>query len=382
MFRRATAAAACARERGRAVRGCRRGFIWGFVALVVCGVGGEARAESAVPDPTKWNDAGALRVFEPNGSRLLSGVYRRAGSDNGASVFEARNDMRIVNANSVSRIDATVTLLDAQGSGGTGSPTYPRAEIGGFFYWDGTGTGTSSDDTGHVFAATSLALNLDTGALEARRAVSRCTNADCSTFVILSSESLGPIRMFEPHLLRIEYDGTRFTFQLDANPAQTLTPSDTTRSTPTVPLKTARTRFQMPASSTATASVLAVFDNVSVNGALYETFDDRTIPRVSIMPGSGTFSSRQVGDVDIVIETGGLAVVSTRVTFDGVDVSSLAGALPTGTLTGGGIVRRLRAFPVGTLPPGPHVLGVEVTLTGSRVVRGFALWNILTATEP
>lgn len=360
--------------------------LWGLVWAVVAGLAGgtavDAQAESAIPDPTKWNDAGVIRVFEPNGARLLLGAYRRAGADNGTAVFEARNDLRITNPSSVTRIDATVTLLDAHAAGSTGFLSYPRAGVGGYFYWDGAGTGTSSDNTGHIFVFTGLGLNTDTGALEALRSVTRCNDPDCADVAIISTGTLGPIRMFEPHTVRVEYDGTRFTFQLDANPPQTFTPTDATRLAPRVQLKTVRTRFRVPASSTASATVLALFDNVVVNGAPYEAFEDRIIPRVSIMPGSGTFSSRQITDVDIVIETGAFAVVGTKLTFDGVDVSALAATLPTGTLTGGGIVRRLRGFPVGTLPPGPHVLAVEVTLTGNRVARGFALWNILTATEP
>jgi hypothetical protein len=98
------------------------------------------------------------------------------------------------------------------------------------------------------------------------------------------------------------------------------------------------------------------------------------------MPGSGTFTSTQVSDVVIAVETGGLTVAAIKVFFDGADVSSLLSTLAPGTLAAGGITRRLRNFPA-ALPAvslvGLHVVGVEVTFAGGVVARGHALWNVV-----
>ena len=81
-----------------------------------------------------------------------------------------------------------------------------------------------------------------------------------------------------------------------------------------------RTRVSVPASPTASASILALFDNFAVNGAPYETFDTKTHPRVQILPGSGTFSSMQTFDAVIMVETAGEPVTDVRFTLNGADV--------------------------------------------------------------
>lgn len=355
------------------------------VVALVAGSAAETPAQSVPPQPARWNSEGVIRVFEQNGARLLSGIYRTGGSDNGASTFTADNDLRLTNANSVLRMEATVTLLDAAISG-SGFATSPRAGLEGFFYWNGTGTGTSSDQTGHVIAGINLALNFSTGLTEARYFVTRCSNADCSTSVTLATAALGPVNFFEPHRLRITYDGTSFAFLLDGVTSASFQAPDSARNAPTVPYKAVRTFGRVPASTVATLSLLALFDNLTVNDAPYETFDARSLPRVTIMPGSGTFTSTQVSDVVIAVETGGLAVASIKIFFDGADLSSLVSTLAPGTLAAGGITRRLANFPAAALPAvtlaGPHVVGVEVTFAGGAVARGHALWNVLPAIGP
>src|SRR2546427_4567101 len=155
-----------------------------FGAVVLAAVGclllQQGWSESAQPEPEKWDSSGFIQVFEQNAGKLLSGIYRTGGFNNGASTFSAFNDMLLLNPDSVSTIEATVTLLDAsaQGSGFTVSS---RAALEGFFYWDGTGTGGSSDQTGHVAASVDLDFNITSGQSEARYFVLKCTNASCST---------------------------------------------------------------------------------------------------------------------------------------------------------------------------------------------------------
>jgi hypothetical protein len=346
-----------------------------LVMLLAVGMTMEVWAESGLPEPARWAAEGIIRVFDENTGRLLSGAYRKGGT------FSTFNDMTLTNANSVTRMQATVTLLDAQAAGGSFS-VFPRAGLEGFFYWDGTGTGTSSDQTGHVSASTQLALNVGTGQPEARFFAVRCNDATCSTSTSLVNDVLGSVRFFEPHRIAIEYDGARFSFQLDDSSPRLFAAPHQTRETPRVPFKALRTRILVPGSVSASASVLALFDNVLVNGVPYEDFDARTLPRVAIMPGSGTFISTQTSDVLIAVETGGQVLSDLKVLFDGADVSSLVATLPSGTLTVGGVTRLLRSFHAANLPPGPHLLAVEATFAGGVKARGTALWTVLATTEP
>src|SRR5262245_43988233 len=96
----------------------------------------DASAQAVVPSPARWNNDAFIRVFEVNGSRLLSGVFRTGRLDNGASTLTLNNDLRLTSAPTVTSMEATVTLLDGSlvGAGFTNSP---RAGLEGFFYWNG-----------------------------------------------------------------------------------------------------------------------------------------------------------------------------------------------------------------------------------------------------
>lgn len=119
----------------------RRRLVLAIAIILVGGAPGTVSAQSAIPDPAKWNNSGLIRIFEQNGGALLSGIYRRGGFDNGASTFSTFNDLALRNPNSVQSMEATVTLLDASAVGLT---TFPSARLDGFFYWNGTGSGTST----------------------------------------------------------------------------------------------------------------------------------------------------------------------------------------------------------------------------------------------
>ena len=201
-----------------------------------------------------------------NGGKLLSGVYRKGGSDNGTSDWFTSNVMRFVDPNSIDTMEATVTLLDASTTG-AGVTSFPRASLFGTFYWDGTGTGSSSDLTGHVFADLSLALSTITGFPVVLNIVFKCLDLTCENINIIADNVLADIDFFEPHTLRLEYDGTSFLFSRDGGCPVTITPVDAIRNPPTVAFKHLRTRFSLPTDAAVSASILALFDDVSVNSA-------------------------------------------------------------------------------------------------------------------
>ena len=157
---------------------------------------------------------------------------------------------------------------------------------------------------------------------------------------------------------------------------------DVTRLPPNNQFKTLRTRTQVPASPTAAASVLALFENVAVNGAPYEAFDGKTLPRAQILPGAGTFSSHQTFDVVIMVETAAEPVATVRLTVNGADFSSFLPLAIQGTLPSGGVTYQFPDVAAAVLGVGtPAVLGVEATTASGKTARGFALWNVIAATE-
>lgn len=295
-------------------------------------------------DPTKWNSSGFTRVQEVNGGKTLLGVSRKEGFDGGASTFSTFNDVSFRNATTIRTLEATVTLLDGVVTG-SGFTKFPRAALEGFFYWDGTGSGSATDQTGHVEASAGLAINTATGLPETQFFVGKCMDSSCSNFNTFTSSSLGSINFFEPRRLKLDYDGTRFLAQLDTNPPVTFTAPDATRMTPRFPFMALRTRTLVPASPDAAARILALFDDVAVNGAPYDDFSAKTLPRVQFLPGSGTFPSAATVDVVIMVETAGEAVSNVRWTASAgsqvVDLSGVLASAIRGTLASGGVTFRI-----------------------------------------
>ena len=191
-----------------------------------------------------------------------------------------------------------------------------------------------------------------------------------------------PVSFFQAHRLKVSYDGTNFSFQVDGGTPIVVAAPDATRLAPTDKFKTLRTRTVVGASPTASASLLALFDDLAVNGAPYENFNGKDLPRVQILPGSGTFSSRQTFDLVIMVETAGEPVTNTRVTVNGADVSSVLSSAVPGTLPSGGVTFRFPGVPASILPVGtPVVLGVEATTASGKTARGLALWNAVATSE-
>ena len=210
----------------------------------------------------------------------------------------------------------------------------------------------------------------------------RCNDPACSTTTTIVNAAMMPASFFQSHRLKVSYDGTNFLFQVDGGTSVVVAAPDVNRLPPTNQFKALRTRALVPASPTTAASVLALFENVLVNGAPYETFDSKTLPRVQILPGPGTFSSQQIFDTVIMVETAGELVTNVRLTVNGADVSSSLPLAVPGALPSGGATYRFPGVPAAVLGVGtPAVLGVEATTASGKIARGFALWNVVAATE-
>lgn len=354
-----------------------------FVGIVGGAWSQAASGDSTLPDPAKWNSEGVVRIFEQNANGLLSGIYRRGGFNDGAAGFTANNDLSLINPNEIQSMEATVTLLDAATSG-EGFTVSPRAGLEGFFYWNGTGPG-GSDRTGQVFAAISLQVDRATQTGQAFRILIRCNDPNCTTNTPIDNAVLAPVGFFERHRLRIAYDGANFTFQLDEGEPAVVAAPDANRLAVPVGFKALRTRLVIPASPTASARILALFEDLSVNGTPYENFEEKSLPRVSLLPGPGSFPSSETFDAVLVVESPE-ALAAARVTLNGATIFDLAALessplLVRGTLVSGGRTYRLPGFKPEILGPGPHLVGAEVTTVSGATARSFAVWQVLPVTE-
>jgi hypothetical protein len=351
-----------------------------LVAAVTVAAGGVEALDPFQPfDADRWNSSAIVRVQEVNGDGLLLGIARQGGP------FSSTNDLTFPNANGIGTLEATMTLLDIQIPGGSATTANrPRVSLDGLFYWDGTGTGSPTDQTGHVFATIGLAADATAGNTLAQYYMLKCTNASCSTATFITADivTLGPIAFFEPHHLSVQYDGTNFFFRLDNQTPVAVPAPDGTRLVPTVPFKAVRARVNIPNNATARSGAFALVKDVRVNGAPYEDFKTKTLPRVQILPGSGTYSSRQTFDLVIMVETAGEAVTNVRATVNGADVSSVLPLAIHGTIPSGGVTYRFPGVPATALGLGaPVLIGVEATTASGKSARGFALWNAVTANE-
>jgi hypothetical protein len=327
-------------------------------------------------DRSKWSNGSEIRLEEFNGRRALLGAAATGGPQTSST------RLPFASQTGVQSIEATVTLLDGHivGSGFSGPP---GAIMDAFFYRDDTGLGT--DGTGHVQGSINLGLSQQFSHPIATYLVFKCLDPTCSSTIDLTSGTLSEaVQFFEPHRLRIAFDpatGT-FTFQIDSNPPVTFVTPDAVRRPITVPLAQIRARAgTIPADANASASVLALFDDVAVNGVALDSFETDTLPRVQILPGSGTFPADQRLDVVILVETAGEAVDASnvRLLFNGQDFSSFVPSAIAGTPTGGGRSFRFPGIVLGNfIPPGTAALvGVEVTTASGAKAAGSAFWRVV-----
>ncbi len=324
-------------------------------------------------EPSKWPETQqSFRMKDGHGGAAISGVATR-GTPNNQS-----NELRLVNPNSINTIEVDVTLLEFRAPGGVTNEV--RASIDGFFYQDNTNGGT-------VRATFGVGAN-GSGNPVAMYYVLRCTDSSCASSTALTNVPVllpNAIQLFQTNKLKLEYTGTSFNFQVNNDPPATFTPPAVSQGAPAIASKLLRTRLDLSNNDpNAVAAVTALFENVRTNGALYADFNSKTLPRVQILPASGTFSTKQAFDGVLVIETGGEGVASVKLTANGADISNLLSSAIQGTPSGGGRTYRVPNVLAGSvlMPGAPILLGAEVVTAGGQKASGFALWNAVATTEP
>jgi hypothetical protein len=217
-------------------------------------------------DRTKWADSEFIRRIK-NGALELA--LRRFGS-NGS------NNLNVIDPDAVDALQADVTVTAVSNTNAEA-----RARIVGDFYNDGTpGTGL----TGDVLASAQI-VTTGTGLL-GRFRVWRCDDLDCIalTTLLVDDTTIGAVALGETHTLSVAWDGTLFTFGVDGvirifDPTADLTAAAPPVSKPRQPYKYLGTRVSAIDGPDEGASIAATFDNVVVNGSLYDNFASAMIDR-------------------------------------------------------------------------------------------------------
>lgn len=371
----------------------RRALHASVIAAVLTGLTVAALAPPAAAfqafDLSRWRSDGAVRVIEAD--RLVLGLAARGTTGEARS---ETNDLSFLAPSGITEIQVDVTLLDVIIPNAAAGSS--QAGITGLWYWDGTGGGTASDLTGHVLGALVIDADEATQTVDVRFHALKCPNPTCAFTpgdLLVETTLLTGVKRFEVHRLRLAYNNATgtFTFQLDGGTAQTFTVADATRNPPTVAFKALRTRVRTQDGPDARGKILALFDDVRVNGAAYDSFDDTSgasrptrAPRATLFPGTGVYPSTFTGDVVVLVQTDADAVTGGRLLLDGVDVTTAALALAViESVAGGGVAVRFPGISLASLvPPGPAKrVDVEVDTASGARLRASATWRVLAVVE-
>lgn len=195
-------------------------------------------------DPVKWLTHDFERGIS-NGS-LHSRLVVHSGQP-------ANNSLRLANPAGVRKLGATVSIMNVVNNG-----IEPRARIAGFWYHTGlSGEGA----TGELYGETAI-VELG-GELRGRALLFRCEDANCvaGTLLLDDTDTLGVVAPGTTYPASIEWDGTRFEFNLGG---RTLSHQPTGAGLPVGPSKTPQRLIGTRLAGAGSGSIHATFDDVIV----------------------------------------------------------------------------------------------------------------------
>ena len=171
------------------------------------------------------------------------------------------------------RADITVTSASTVACASNTSPTEANARLVGAFF--NAGVPTPGDATGDIGAQVRVVQRSNStapiGTLQVEGLAYRCTNADCSTSVLVGSvQNLGTVAVGTLVRAQVEWDqpNKRFLLTRDSNPAVSIAYTDSDTSGPGNPSKVLGLRQQLAncfSGPRTQADLEARFDNVAVN---------------------------------------------------------------------------------------------------------------------
>jgi hypothetical protein len=212
-------------------------------------------------DPSKW--ASGELVREVQGGALVS---KARTSYAGGRV---RNALRFINQNAVTaiKIDVTVTAAEA-----TNARLQARA-LAGAFYNDGSGNPATTDTTGDIEAYLRIVSDpaLNGGALHVQFLLDRCADAACNAADTVFTENVAAVTLGQTYTLQLAWDGTQFTYGVDADIRSVNPSTDPRLVTHYPPVRPPISHFKdfrtdvNPLAPGASGYMAVVFDNVYVN---------------------------------------------------------------------------------------------------------------------
>jgi hypothetical protein len=214
-------------------------------------------------DPARWNNPHEFV------KRNAGGVFESAIARMGSS---GNNSLGLLNPTAGNQLEADVRVIALRNAGGA----VPQARLFGGFYNDGSPGG---GQIGDIQAGVLIGNPPGTSTLSAQFFVIRCTNLDCSTFefVIVDRTTLGAVTLGTTHRLLLAFDGTTFTFGLDARRA-TFTPGQAAPNAraAVAPFRLIGTRIGNP--------VGELVDQPTEGGFIHATFDNFVASAVAPAP--------------------------------------------------------------------------------------------------
>lgn len=222
-------------------------------------------------DQGRWKTGEVVREIE--GGALLLTCASPNPIVTTSFPYRMGNSLAFAHPDAVNSIRADITLLDRR----IRNHAYTWTRLGGRWYNDGSGT-SGSDMTGDIWAEVSL-MEAPSG-VYGRWGVSRYTNAKGTTWTTLGSGDFTvPITLGTSYTVYINYDQgiNQFTFRIGSE-TYTFGPTGLPARIrgPNSPLKDLALRVQIN-DDESFGYVAASFDNVYVNGALYDDFSSSSI---------------------------------------------------------------------------------------------------------
>ena len=208
----------------------------------------------------KWGAYELVRVID-------SGNLRMSLRSSVDTTGPLANNLGFANPGAIHSMGALITPIGY----GTGNGAGVIAAMGGTFYNDGT---SSTDCRGNVLGQVGVSTN-GSGPLAGFWVVARFTGLSCETSEVVSSGGFTATAVVTgtAYPAGVDWDGTKFTFTFNGETHE-YTPS-TTRNAPNSPFKNIVTRILNNAGKD--AAITATFDNVFVNGDLYDDFSGTRI---------------------------------------------------------------------------------------------------------
>jgi hypothetical protein len=260
-----------------------------------------------------------------------------------------RNNLSLVDPHLVHSFQADMAIITGIDFG-----VSPRARLAGYFYNDGT---PGEGRVGDIFAE--IGVRPNGFRVVVAFLVIRCTNSDCSSSstLIFDDQTFGLVAPGETHTLSLAWNGQSFTFGVDGRTV-TVDPTGSApvvappRSGATRVLETCVTEIDHPAKG---AFIAATFDNVFVNGTLYDDFAAATIDLTKWVEG----------EIVRRIEQG---MLTSALTQRGLDGSDTLRFIDPSTITGFHADVTLRQQrPVAVVPvrrPGSSALSITTVRPG------------------